>query len=114
MRRTTWASRTAPSGLGHARHCTLHRSPRIATPPHAPRGSRQHRGFQLADPSRALLATAPAVTDDAMYGYPERLLLGCLSGVSIVASTRMRPPHRGQANTPTANVWRVRSGHDHR
>jgi Zn-dependent alcohol dehydrogenase len=26
----------------------------------------------------------------------------------MVATTRMRPPHRGQANTSTANVWRER------
>jgi len=57
-------------------------------PPLELRGSRQRLGFQLADP-RALLATAPAVTDDAMYGYPERLLLGCLSGVSMVALSRL-------------------------
>src|SRR5215472_7679535 len=30
----------------------------------------------------------------------------------MVASTRMRPPQRGQVNTVTANVWRTRSGHD--
>jgi hypothetical protein len=32
---------------------------------------------------------------------------------SMVAMTRMRPPDRVQANTSTANVWRMRSGHDH-
>src|SRR5262245_28148215 len=34
------------------------------------------------------------------------------TGSSIVATTRMRPPQRGQVNTVTANVWRTRSGHD--
>jgi hypothetical protein len=36
------------------------------------------------------------------------------TGSSMVATTRMRPPQRGQANTSTAKVWRIRSGHDHR
>jgi hypothetical protein len=31
----------------------------------------------------------------------------------MVAATRMRPPHRGQAKTSLANVWRKRSGHHH-
>src|SRR5262245_24253082 len=35
------------------------------------------------------------------------------TGSSMVATTRMRPPQRGQANPSTANVWRKRSGHDH-
>src|SRR5262245_39564416 len=34
------------------------------------------------------------------------------TGSSMVATTRMRPPQRGQANTSTAKVWRNTSGHD--
>src|SRR5262245_12675740 len=34
------------------------------------------------------------------------------TGSSMVATTRMRPPHRAQANTSTANMWRNRSGRD--
>jgi hypothetical protein len=33
------------------------------------------------------------------------------TGASMVATPRMRPPQRGQANTSTANVWRNSSGH---
>src|SRR5262245_39558167 len=35
------------------------------------------------------------------------------TGSSMVATTRMRPPHRPHANTSTPNVCRIRSGHDH-
>jgi hypothetical protein len=31
----------------------------------------------------------------------------------MVATTRMRPPHRGQASTSLAKLWRMRSAHDH-
>jgi hypothetical protein len=34
-------------------------------------------------------------------------------GSSMVASTRMRPPHRRQDNTSTVNMWRNTSGDDH-
>jgi hypothetical protein len=35
------------------------------------------------------------------------------TGSSMVATTRIRPPHRVQANTSTPNVCRISSGHDH-
>jgi hypothetical protein len=35
------------------------------------------------------------------------------TGSSMVATTRIRRPHRGQANTSSANLWRRRSAHDH-
>jgi hypothetical protein len=40
-------------------------------------------------------------------------ILRVTTGSSMVANTRMRPPHRAQANTFTPNVWRISSGHDH-
>src|SRR5262249_61280160 len=69
--------------------------PRRAPPPRRLGGSRARLGSHPAA-RRPPLPAAPAVPDHAMDGYPERLLLGCLSGVSIVATTRMRPPHGGR------------------
>ena len=60
----------------------------------------------MTEPITYLTTTIPYVNARPHLGHALDETLRMTPGSSMVASTRMRPPHRGHAKTSTANVWR--------